>query len=136
MNKIDMLEELKLTIYSKEWRCKTLEKLQQYKEVSTNIKLLKRLEKLIKRCELARARKIINQELLYEKGLENRIVNAIKNIFKCIIYFLKSWLIDSFKESVAIVEPNYQLSSDEIEELIYRLKYDNIGGKNHERTIK
>jgi len=128
---IAMLENIRKAIsdvfVNENWRNLGLEKVDLYIEQSEDckmLKILKRLRNLIEVYELSMARELINQEIVYLKGIEKK--SGFKIVMKKVDNLLETYLV-GFKDEYLFIlsEPQYNLTKDELEELFYYIDHWN-----------
>lgn len=86
------------------------------------LKILKRLRNLIEVYELSKARELINQKIVYLKGIEKK--SGFKIVIKKIDNLLETYLV-GFKDEYPFIlsEPQYNLTKDELEEVFYYIDH-------------
>ena len=128
---IALLENIRKAIsdvfVNENWRNLGLEKVDLYIEQSEDckmLKILKRLRNLIEVYELSMARELINQEIVYLKGIEKK--SGFKIVMKKVDNLLETYLV-GFKDEYLFIlsEPQYNLTKDELEELFYYIDHWN-----------
>lgn len=128
---IAMLEDIRKAIsdvfINENWRNLGLERVDLYIEQSEDckmLKILKRLRNLIEVYELSKARELINQEIVYLKGIEKK--SGFKIVMKKVDNLLETYLA-GFKGEYPFIlsEPQYNLTKDELEELFYYIEHWN-----------
>ena len=126
---IAMLEDIKETIadvfVNENWRNLGLEKVDLYIKQSEDckmLKILKKLRDLIEVYKLAAARELINQEIVYLKGIEKK--SRFEKLIKILDNLLETYLA-GFKDEYPFVlsEPQYNLTEDELEEVFYYIDH-------------
>lgn len=128
---IAMLEDIRKAIsdvfINENWRNLGLERVDLYIEQSEDckmLKILKRLRNLIEVYELSKARELINQEIVYLKGIEKK--SGFKIVMKKVDNLLETYLAGFKGEYLFILsEPQYNLTKDELEELFYYIEHWN-----------
>lgn len=126
---IAMLEDIRKSIadvfVNENWRNLGLEKVDLYLRQSENckmLKILKKLRDLIEVYKLAAARELINQEIVYLKGIEKK--SRFEKVIKIVDNLLEVYL-EGFKDEYPFVlsEPQYNLTKDELEEVFYYIEH-------------
>ena len=139
---IAMLEDIRETIadvfVNENWRNLGLEKVDLYLKQSEDCKMLKILRKLrdlIEVYKLAAARELINQEIVYLKGIEKKC--RFERVRKIVDNMLEAYLAE-FKDEYPFIlsEPQYNLRKDELEEVLYYIEHwDEIHRVREEKRL-
>jgi len=98
------------------------------------LKVLNKTEKLVKEYKIAEARKILQKQIDYLKY--NKKDNKLKLFIKKLKKFLKAIFQDCFNYSIVIEEPNYCITKDEFDELMYYIdNFEEIEKDKNERKL-